>query len=224
MWKEFTTNSNKLKQLTQRSRIPILYYTFWTLSHKWRNKTLSFATSVRLQISAPLPLGRFFVRFYTEALLRNSVKKIHILAKSDKNIGNFTWSVFHIVVSAMCNATIQITQCCASMTGHSIFITLWTGTFVHHHYKGKALLLFHAKWLSQRTTIFMYCILFFFSVIKPSLQLTCFCLKESSKLWKALNCIQRWGSSGVMWAAAWVQILNSHQTSQRLTISLDTGS
>jgi len=119
---------------------------------------------------------------------------MHILVKSDKNIGHFTWSVFHIVVSAMCNTTIQITQCCASMTRHSVFITLLTVTFVRHHYKGKALLLFNAKWLLQPTTIFTYCLLFLFFlflIIKPSLQLTCLFLKESSKLWKALNCIQR---------------------------------
>jgi hypothetical protein len=92
---------------------------------------------VCLRISAPLPLDRFFVRFCTEVFLRNSVEKIHTLLKSGKNIEHFTWSVFQIVVSAMCNTTIQIRQCCVSMTRHSIFITLLTVTFVRHHYKGR---------------------------------------------------------------------------------------
>lgn len=107
------------------------------MSHKQRNETVSPCLSTcLLQISAPLPLDRFFVRFYSEMFLRNSVEKIHILLKSGRNTGPFTWNVFQIVVSVMCNI-IQIRQCCVSMTRHSILITLLTVTFVRHHYKGR---------------------------------------------------------------------------------------
>ena len=141
-------------------------------------------------------------RIFLEILYRGAFKKFcgenYVLLKSDKNVGHFTWSVFQIVVSSMCNATIQITLCYASMVRRSIFITLLIVTFVLHQYKVKALLLLHAKWLRQRTTIFTYIgYIFCFLLSNLFLQLTYLSLKKSSKLRKDLNSTQRRRSGGL---------------------------
>ena len=54
-------------------------------------------------------------------------------------------SVFHILGSELCRATIQLSNCCASMSTLSVCITLFTATFVFEQYKGNALLRFRGN-------------------------------------------------------------------------------